>query len=104
MDQWVDAEFKRFRKTADEHRMRRVLREEARHCRQHCDGALLMRQSADTIKRLSLELGGNAPLIVFDDSDLDLAVATQFWAWHYKTCHKSSVEFAYDHRNDHTEL
>ncbi len=37
-------------------------------------GALLMRQSADTIKRLSLELGGNAPLIVFDDADIDLAV------------------------------
>ncbi|WP_406858044.1 NAD-dependent succinate-semialdehyde dehydrogenase [Alsobacter sp. KACC 23698] len=37
-------------------------------------GALLMRQAADTIKRLSLELGGNAPFIVFDDADLDRAV------------------------------
>jgi succinate-semialdehyde dehydrogenase/glutarate-semialdehyde dehydrogenase len=39
-------------------------------------GALLMRNSADTIKRLSLELGGNAPLIVFDDADIDIAVAS----------------------------
>jgi len=38
-------------------------------------GALLMEQCAGTIKRLSLELGGNAPFIVFDDADLDLAVA-----------------------------
>ncbi len=38
-------------------------------------GALLMRQSAETIKRVSLELGGNAPFIVFDDADVDLAVA-----------------------------
>jgi succinate-semialdehyde dehydrogenase/glutarate-semialdehyde dehydrogenase len=37
-------------------------------------GALLMKGAADGIKRLSLELGGNAPFIVFDDADLDLAV------------------------------
>ncbi|MES5100362.1 NAD-dependent succinate-semialdehyde dehydrogenase [Agrobacterium sp. BA1120] len=37
-------------------------------------GSLLMRGAADSIKRLSLELGGNAPFIVFDDADIDLAV------------------------------
>jgi succinate-semialdehyde dehydrogenase / glutarate-semialdehyde dehydrogenase len=37
-------------------------------------GKLLMRQSADTVKKLTLELGGNAPFIVFDDADLTKAV------------------------------
>jgi succinate-semialdehyde dehydrogenase/glutarate-semialdehyde dehydrogenase len=37
-------------------------------------GKLLMTQAAQTVKRVSLELGGNAPFIVFDDADLDAAV------------------------------
>lgn len=37
-------------------------------------GRILMAQSAPTIKKLSLELGGNAPFIVFDDADVDAAV------------------------------
>jgi succinate-semialdehyde dehydrogenase/glutarate-semialdehyde dehydrogenase len=37
-------------------------------------GRILMGQSAPTVKKLSLELGGNAPFIVFDDADLDSAV------------------------------
>jgi succinate-semialdehyde dehydrogenase/glutarate-semialdehyde dehydrogenase len=37
-------------------------------------GAVLMKQSAETIKKVSLELGGNAPFLVFDDADIDAAV------------------------------
>ncbi|WP_457094935.1 NAD-dependent succinate-semialdehyde dehydrogenase, partial [Microvirga sp. P5_D2] len=38
-------------------------------------GQLLMAQCAGTVKRVSFELGGNAPFIVFDDADIDLAIA-----------------------------
>lgn len=38
-------------------------------------GKLLMKQCADTVKRTSMELGGNAPIIIFDDADLELAIA-----------------------------
>jgi succinate-semialdehyde dehydrogenase/glutarate-semialdehyde dehydrogenase len=38
-------------------------------------GKLLLRDAAGTVKKVSLELGGNAPFIVFDDADLDAAVA-----------------------------
>lgn len=41
-------------------------------------GKLLMAQSASTVKKLSLELGGNAPALVFDDADLDSAVEGVF--------------------------
>ena len=37
-------------------------------------GRVLLRQSADTVKKVSMELGGNAPLIVFDDADIEVAV------------------------------
>ena len=37
-------------------------------------GKILMKQSADTVKKVSMELGGNAPFLVFDDADLDAAV------------------------------
>jgi succinate-semialdehyde dehydrogenase/glutarate-semialdehyde dehydrogenase len=37
-------------------------------------GKLLMQQAASTVKKVGLELGGNAPFIVFDDADVDAAV------------------------------
>ncbi|MCM3726318.1 NAD-dependent succinate-semialdehyde dehydrogenase [Neobacillus cucumis] len=37
-------------------------------------GKILIKQSADTVKRISMELGGHAPFIVFEDADLELAV------------------------------
>lgn len=37
-------------------------------------GKMLMEQSASTVKKVSMELGGHAPLVVFDDADIDLAV------------------------------
>lgn len=37
-------------------------------------GKILLKQSADSVKKVSLELGGNAPFIVFDDADIDAAV------------------------------
>jgi len=37
-------------------------------------GKLLIKQAADTVKKVSMELGGNAPFLVFDDADLDAAV------------------------------
>src|SRR6266550_1238155 len=38
-------------------------------------GKILMRQCSDQVKKISLELGGNAPFVVFDDADVDAAVA-----------------------------
>lgn len=38
-------------------------------------GKLLIKQCADTVKKVSMELGGNAPFVVFDDADIDAAVA-----------------------------
>ena len=37
-------------------------------------GKILMRQASTTVKKVALELGGNAPFIVFDDADIDAAV------------------------------
>ena len=41
-------------------------------------GKALLRESAMTVKKVSMELGGNAPFIVFDDADVDAAVEGGF--------------------------
>ncbi|MFL2839490.1 MAG: NAD-dependent succinate-semialdehyde dehydrogenase [Pseudohongiellaceae bacterium] len=53
-------------------------------------GKLLMRQCASTVKKVSLELGGNAPFIVFDDADLDEAV-THCVATKFRNCGQTCV-------------
>lgn len=49
-------------------------------------GKALMRQAADTVTRLSLELGGNAPVIIFPDAGELAAVAKQAVTWKYRNC------------------
>ena len=46
-----------------------------RHSQDQPVGRILLRQAADQVMKCSMELGGNAPFIVFDDADLDEAVA-----------------------------
>ena len=66
-------------------------------------GKLLMRQCADTIKKVSLELGGNAPFIVFEDADIDAAVqgaiASKFRNTG-QTCVCANRLFVHDHVYD----
>ncbi|MFG6114832.1 NAD-dependent succinate-semialdehyde dehydrogenase [Halobacillus sp. MO56] len=53
-------------------------------------GKLLMEGAAKTVKKLSLELGGHAPLLVFEDADLDLAV-DQAIASKYRNCGQTCI-------------
>lgn len=53
-------------------------------------GAMLLEQCAPTIKKTSMELGGNAPFIVFDDADVDAAVAGAIIA-KFRNCGQSCV-------------
>ena len=53
-------------------------------------GKILYRQCAGTVKKLTLELGGNAPLIVFDDADIDQAVAGAM-AYKYRNAGQNCV-------------
>jgi succinate-semialdehyde dehydrogenase/glutarate-semialdehyde dehydrogenase len=58
-------------------------------------GRLLMAQCAPTIKKMGLELGGNAPFIVFDDADLDAAVAGAMASNIATTAKPASVQTAF---------
>lgn len=53
-------------------------------------GKLLTEQCASTVKKVSMELGGNAPFIVFDDADLDLAV-TALMANKFRNCGQTCI-------------
>ncbi|STT79189.1 succinate-semialdehyde dehydrogenase [Klebsiella pneumoniae] len=60
-------------------------------------GRVLMRQCAESIKKLSLELGGNAPFIVFDDADIDKAVEGALIA-KFRNAGQTCVNRFYIHR------
>lgn len=53
-------------------------------------GKILLRQAASNVQKCSMELGGNAPLIIFDDADLDLAVKGAI-ATKYRNCGQTCV-------------
>ncbi len=53
-------------------------------------GRILLRQAAENVQKCSMELGGNAPLIIFDDADLDLAVKGAV-ATKYRNCGQTCV-------------
>ncbi|MFM1655245.1 NAD-dependent succinate-semialdehyde dehydrogenase [Brevibacillus sp. B_LB10_24] len=68
-------------------------------------GKILMRQAADNVKRLTLELGGNAPVIVFPDADLDKAVDA-IMANKFENCGQvcNGINRIYVHADIHQEL
>lgn len=68
-------------------------------------GKILMQQSSSTLKKLSLELGGNAPFIVFRDADLDLAIKALVAA-KFRNCGQTcvSVNRVYVHSSVKEEL
>ena len=65
-------------------------------------GKTLIRQSADQVKRLSLELGGHAPMIVFDDANLDVAVKAVIASKFRNTVKRAFVVTAYMFSREYT--